>query len=32
MDNLTDIGVFVKVVDRGSFTLAADDLRCRAPW
>lgn len=26
MDNLTDIGVFVKVVDRGSFTLAADDL------
>ena len=26
MDNLTDIGVFVKVVDRGSFTLAADNL------
>ena len=26
MDNLTDIAVFVRVVERGSFTLAADDL------
>ncbi len=26
MDNLTDIGVFVRIVERGSFTLAADDL------
>jgi DNA-binding transcriptional LysR family regulator len=26
MDNLTDIGVFVKVVDRGSFTVAANAL------
>ncbi len=26
MENLTDIAVFVRVVERGSFTLAADDL------
>ncbi len=26
MDNLTDVAVFVRVVERGSFTLAADDL------
>lgn len=26
MDNLTDIAVFVRVVQRGSFTLAADEL------
>lgn len=26
MDNLTDIAVFVRVVDRGSFTAAAEDL------
>jgi DNA-binding transcriptional LysR family regulator len=26
LDNLTDIAVFVRVVERGSFTLAADDL------
>ena len=26
MDNLADIAVFVRVVERGSFTLAADDL------
>src|SRR5689334_4925241 len=26
MDNLTDIAVFVRIVERGSFTLAADDL------
>jgi DNA-binding transcriptional LysR family regulator len=26
MDNLTDIAVFVRVVERGSFTVAADDL------
>jgi DNA-binding transcriptional LysR family regulator len=26
LDNLTDIAVFVRVVQRGSFTLAADDL------
>ena len=26
MDHLTDIAVFVRVVERGSFTLAADDL------
>ena len=27
MENLADIAVFVRVVERGSFTLAADDLR-----
>src|SRR5437764_1118992 len=27
MDALADIAVFVRVVERGSFTLAADDLR-----
>lgn len=27
MENLTDIAVFVRVVTRGSFTLAADDLQ-----
>ena len=26
MDNLTDVAVFVRVVERGSFTLAADEL------
>jgi DNA-binding transcriptional LysR family regulator len=26
MDNLADIAVFVRVVERGSFTLAAEDL------
>ncbi len=26
MDNLTDVAVFVRVVERGSFTLAAEDL------
>src|SRR6188768_4511037 len=26
MDSLTDVAVFVRVVERGSFTLAADDL------
>ncbi len=26
MDNLADIAVFVRVVERGSFTRAADDL------
>jgi len=26
LDALTDIAVFVRVVERGSFTLAADDL------
>src|SRR6187549_615991 len=26
MDNLTDIAVFVRIVERGSFTLAAEDL------
>jgi DNA-binding transcriptional LysR family regulator len=26
MENLADIAVFVRVVERGSFTLAAEDL------
>jgi DNA-binding transcriptional LysR family regulator len=27
VENLADIAVFVRVVERGSFTLAADDLQ-----